>query len=367
LSEKEALYRNYHFYLASIAQRTPARSVEPRETLGGANLRYNPFDMTGRYHPNKFPLTILLGLFIILWAEFFLFTDVHLTRRTAVHTETQANAILAMPRDGLIGAIAREVSVNMTAIAWIGYLILTEGVVARQSPGSPVRRRPHHFATLCLASVFIWCVFDVINFHTGMRAWVYIGMPVRMEDKFLPYFFAFASIVPGMLMSGQVMLNGGWFNWARSRNWKMSRWIKAVACLIGLLMFIWPLIYHNPITNLTLWTSLVFLLDPINDHFGRPSMFRDLQNGWYGRTLAAFAGGLLCGFLWEFWNYWALTKWTYNLPFLGRWGRLHYFEMPLPGLIGFIPFGLECWVMWQTIRMCLDGLAEPLPSEKDLL
>ena len=132
-------------------------------------------------------------------------------------------------------------------------------------------------------------------------------------------------------------------------------------------MLIWPLFYPNPITNLTLWTSFVFLLDPINDHFGRPSMFRDWQNGWYGRTLAAFAGGLTCGFLWEFWNYWALTKWVYHLPFLGRWERYHYFEMPLPGLIGFIPFGLECWVMWQTLRMLFDGLVEPLPDEKSLL
>jgi hypothetical protein len=96
-------------------------------------------------------------------------------------------------------------------------------------------------------------------------------------------------------------------------------------------------------------------------------MFRDWQAGWYGRTLAAFAGGLTCGLLWEFWNYWALAKWTYHLPFLGGWENVRYFEMPLIGLIGFIPFGIECWVMWQSMRMPLDGLAEPLPDERSLL
>ena len=84
-------------------------------------------------------------------------------------------------------------------------------------------------------------------------------------------------------------------------------------------------------------------------------------------TLAAFAGGLTCGFLWEFWNYWALAKWVYDLPFLGALQHVKYFEMPFPGLLGFIPFGVECWVMWQMIRMVLDGLAEPLPDEKCLL
>ena len=36
-------------------------------------------------------------------------------------------------------------------------------------------------------------------------------------------------------------------------------------------------------------------------------------------------------------------------------------------LLGFIPFGLECWVMWQAMRVPLDGLAEPLPDERSLL
>ena len=54
--------------------------------------------------------------------------------------------------------------------------------------------------------------------------------------------------------------------------------------------------------------SLVLLLDPINMMLGRkPSMFRDWQNGWYGRTLAALAGGVdLAGFFGGVLrNYWA--------------------------------------------------------------
>jgi hypothetical protein len=315
----------------------------------------------------KFPFSLVLGLLIILASEFFLFADVYLSHRGALGSEAEIRKVLSTPPEGLFGEIAREVAVNMTALAWVGYILLMEGILARTAGGSPVRQRPHHFSLLFLASIFIWCVFDYINFHAHMLAWVYIGMPINLEDKFLPYFLAFGTIVPGMLMNGQVMLRLGWFNWARSGNWRLPKWVEWVACLVGLAMFIWPLFYPNPITNLTLWTSLVFLLDPINDHFGRPSMFRDWQSGWYGRTLAAFAGGLTCGFLWEFWNYWALTKWLYHLPFLGSWERYHYFEMPLPGLIGFIPFGLECWVMWQTMRMLFDGLVEPLPDERSLL
>lgn len=311
-------------------------------------------------------ITLVLGLLIILFSEFYLFEDVRLSGRGAVHSEAAVEAILAEKPVGLHAKIARIVAVNVTPFAWTGYLLLLDGVLAMRGE-SPIRKRRHHFWTLYLASVFIWCVFDAINFNAGMRAWNYIGLPKEFGDRVLGYLLAFGAIVPGMLLSGQLYLSLGLFDWARSPAWKMPAWCKWLALLAGAAMLAWPLIHRDPIVNLTLWTSLVFLLDPINLRLGRPSMFRDWQNGWYGRTLAAFAGGATCGLLWEFWNYWALTKWTYNLPFLGSWEQYRYFEMPLIGFIGFVPFGIECWVMWQTIRIPLDGMVEPLPDERTLL
>ena len=99
-------------------------------------------------------------------------------------------------------------------------------------------------------------------------------------------------------------------------------------------------------------------IDPINLLFGRPSILRDWSNGRWGRTLALGAGGLLCGFLWEFWNFWAGTKWVYHLPFLGSWEHVKYFEMPIPGLLGFIAFGIETWTMWQTSLLILSPFVE---------
>ena len=293
--------------------------------------------------------------------------DIYRTPRGSVHTVAQADAVMMNEPVDRLGKVARLVAVNMTPLAWFGYIVLLDGLLASHRSNSPARVRPHHFAALCLASIFIWCLFDVLNFHGGMRAWVYIGLPTEWSDKAIGYTLAFASIVPGMLMSGQVMLNLGWFDFARGPSWRLPAWGSVAALLVGVAMCAWPLCSPSTLTNLTLWTSLAFLLDPINDWLGRPSVLRDFQAGWYGRTLAAGAGGLLCGFLWEFWNYWALTKWTYHLPFLGSWNRWHYFEMPLPGLVGFIAFGIECWVMWQTIRIPLDGLVEPLPNGRSLL
>jgi hypothetical protein len=45
--------------------------------------------------------------------------------------------------------------------------------------------------------------------------------------------------------------------------------------------------------------------------------------------------------LWEFWNYWAHTKWVYTVPILPQ---IKIFEMPFLGFFGFGPFALECYV-----------------------
>lgn len=332
---------------------TTARTMDPATRRAGAR--------------RKVPATLWLGAVYILACEVLLFGDVILSHRGAVHHQSQIEAVMAHEPPGVCGRLARFVAVNMTPLVWAGYVVLLEGVLTLQTGSSPVRRRPHHFALLCLASVVIWCVFDWVNFYY-IGSWDYIGMPVESRwHRYWGYALAFGAVVPGMLMSGQVFMNLGWLNGARSRRWRMPRWAKWVALSAGVAMFVWPFVAKSPIANLTLWTSLVFMLDPINQKLGRPSMFRDWQNGWYGRTLAAFAGGLLCGLLWEFWNYWALAKWVYRLPFLGGLEHVKYFEMPVIGLLGFIPFGIECWVMWQTMRMPLDGLAEPLPDERTLL
>jgi len=312
----------------------------------------------------RFPLTFWLGLAILLALELLLALDVHWSGRGAPRTQADVSAVA--PSNGPVAGLARWVAVNMTPLAWPGYLLLLEGFLTWQTGRSPARARPHHFACLCLASVFIWCLFDWVNFYF-IRAWTYLGMPGGFWSRAWGYALAFAAVVPGMLMSGQVFLSSRRFDWARGREWRLPHWVAPIVLIIGIGMFAWPLIAKDPVTNYTLWTSLVFMLDPLNLWLGRPSVLRDWQNGWYGRTLAAFTGGLLCGLLWEFWNYWALAKWTYQLPFLGAMEQIRYFEMPVVGLLGFIPFGLECWVMWQTMRIVLDGLVEPLPDDRSLL
>ena len=75
-------------------------------------------------------------------------------------------------------------------------------------------------------------------------------------------------------------------------------------------------------------------------------MFRDWEHGDFGRTLQLAIAGALCGILWEFWNMWAYTKWLYIFP-VGQ--SVKFFEMPVIGFLGFLPFALEYFVMFHFI------------------
>ncbi|KPK87066.1 hypothetical protein AMJ80_12745 [bacterium SM23_31] len=61
--------------------------------------------------------------------------------------------------------------------------------------------------------------------------------------------------------------------------------------------------------------------------------------------------GLICGLLWEFWNYWAAVKWIYTVPYFPEY---KFFEMPVAGYLGFPPFAVECYVIYQLFKVLLE-------------
>jgi hypothetical protein len=61
------------------------------------------------------------------------------------------------------------------------------------------------------------------------------------------------------------------------------------------------------------------------------------RKGFSGNLVATLLSGLVCGILWETWNFWSISKWVYTVPFFEN---LKIFEMPLPGYLGFLFFAI---------------------------
>jgi hypothetical protein len=118
--------------------------------------------------------------------------------------------------------------------------------------------------------------------------------------------------------------------------------------LFGLVCLVLPLVLPRPTAAYLfalVWIGFALLLDPINHHLRLPSLLGDLAAGQRGRPHSLLISGWVCGWLWEFWNYWAAAKWHYIFPVAQQW---KVFEMPAPGYLGFLPFALECFTMYVT-------------------
>jgi hypothetical protein len=324
------------------------------------------------HEARRWPRTLGFGLALIGLCEILLFIDV--SRRGGLVVPDVSRAELPAPV-GTLGVVARYVAINMTALCWIGYLLVFDGLLTRLAwlrgdrSLTPLRARPNRFLVAWLTSIPVWCFFDWVNFYY-MDAWTYHGLPEQRWSRFVGYFIAFAAISPGMFLAAQLFQHLG-FARLRTAGVRIGRPIQVIVFLLGLVFAVYPFFVTEPIANLTLWVSLIFLLDPAVYWLNGPSIIGDWRAGRWGRTLALMAGGAVCGLCWEFWNYWALAKWTYHLPFLGSLESYRYFEMPLIGFQGFLPFAIECWVMLNLTLLVLEKLglrlAEPLPDDLAVL
>jgi hypothetical protein len=236
-------------------------------------------------------------------------------------------------------------------LAWWSYILLADGINRRLSGRSLIRDRPLGFLWLCALSVAWWCVFEAINLRLGN--WYYVMDEPQRAVRWAGGVVAFATVLPGIVVTLSLLQNLGW---PRSVPVRPLRWTRArerVCLMVGALFFVLPLLWPDAFFPLT-WGSFALLLEPWNRAHARRSFLRDLEAGEAAPVVRTLAAGLVCGLLWELWNYWARTKWMYTVPGFEEW-RL--FEMPLMGFLGFPPFALECLVVIRFVQAVGERVA----------
>ena len=245
-----------------------------------------------------------------------------------------------------------------TPIAWTGFIIFADAIVARARGGSWLRSAPREFIGLALASMPLWLVFE--GYNLVIRNWNYTGLPENALLRNFGYAWSFATIWPAMFEGAALVAvwrgaaplkrrptNDGPTYEGVGRRFSGAELLSVAA---GAAMLASPFLVP-PTTARYLaapvWLGFIFLLDPINARLGSESLWDDWRAGRPDRVINLALSGLLCGVLWEFWNYWSHAKWHYTVPIMEE---LKIFEMPLPGYFGFPAFALECFTMYVFVR-----------------
>ena len=229
--------------------------------------------------------------------------------------------------------------------AWWAYILICDSLIYKMKGNSLLMSRTKEFFLLMPWSVAVWLFFELVNL--SMKNWYYINVPRNDLLRWFGYTVAYATVLPGIFETTELLESMGLYRELsvpaipESRTWYIPFWI------VGGVFLILPITlprYGFPL----IWGSLIFLLEPINHRFGGKSLMRDWQRGDPTKFLLLLTAGLACGILWEFWNFWARSKWIYTVPFLDE---LKGFEMPPLGFLGFPPFAVECYVICNFISL----------------
>jgi hypothetical protein len=234
-------------------------------------------------------------------------------------------------------------------IVWFGYIFVIDALNYKLDKRSLMSNKPKLFLGMVVLSAAFWWVFEFLNIF--ITNWSYSGLAGFATDFELKAFgtISFATVVPAVFETAHLLASVHLFDHIKlKKKHKISKKLLNSMVGFGVLCFILIITFPNIFYPLV-WLAFFLILDPFNYLHGQPSIVGHLKDRRLRIPLALFIGGTVCGLLWEFWNFWAIAKWTYALPFLESvpiLGTIKIFEMPIIGYIGYGPFAWELYAMY---------------------
>jgi len=257
----------------------------------------------------------------------------------------RADRAAAFPAHGWVGVAISLVAATLvswgvgwvklflTPIVWTGYVLATDAAVFRVRGRSMLVSAPGAFLWMAVLSIPLWLLFEAYNLR--LQNWRYVGLPDNVVLRTVGYLWSFATIWPAVLETTEFLLVTG------GRKVAESRTLGRGWTFLGALMLIVPLVIPAEWGAYLfgfVWVGFAFLLDA-------DRVWRD-----WGLLRALCGAGMVCGFVWEFWNYWAAARWVYVFPIWQDW---KIFEMPVPGYLGFPAFAVEVFAMYVFVTRVL--------------
>ena len=234
-------------------------------------------------------------------------------------------------------------------VLWLGYIVAMNALVFRQTGRSLITHRRRWFLFLFPASGLFWWSFEYLNRFVGN--WYYVGVEARGDwEYFLQATPPFCTVLPAVASTWDWLrqsprldalalpsVNGG----------APLAWLALAAGLLGLAgIGLWP----DALFSL-LWLAPLLILGGLQKLVVGETLFAPLVRGDWRLILQPALAALVCGLLWELWNFGSLAKWHYGIPYVERF-RL--FEMPLLGYAGYLPFGVECALVMDLVARAVE-------------
>jgi len=231
-------------------------------------------------------------------------------------------------------------------IIWFGYIFLIDSLVYKLRKHSLMHNDRMQFIFLMILSAAIWWIYEMLNIYA--RNWDYSGSFGILLPAFviIKRTIAFSTVLPAFFETFELFKTLNLFSHAHlKRKHEITKLFLFVMVGFGVFSLAAQLIAPKIFYPL-IWFAFFFILDPINYLHKQPSIIRHLEDKLLQIPAIILLSGITLGVLWEFWNYWAMVKWTYVIPYVGF---LKIFEMPILGYLGYFPFALSLYAMYYFV------------------
>ncbi|MFP4065599.1 MAG: hypothetical protein ACLFS0_08890 [Bacteroidales bacterium] len=236
---------------------------------------------------------------------------------------------------------ASQIQIFTFTPIWLGYVVLINAFLYMRTGASLITHAARYLLLLFVVSAVFWWYYEYLNQFTDN--WYYVGLDHLTDFQYFLYAtFPFATVLPAVISTWFLLrsfprLSAGLENFGALPVMQKNRfwWIMlAIGVLTLSVTYLYPR-YLFPF----MWLSPMLIIASVITLGGGKTIISNAASGnWKDLFLLAVAA-LICGFFWEMWNYYSLTKWEYSVPFVHRY---LIFEMPVLGYLGYLPFGIQC-------------------------
>ena len=225
---------------------------------------------------------------------------------------------------------------------WLGFILAVDGLVYKRQGTSLIKRNLKGFILLFVLSVPLWWLFELFN--EVLQNWNYEGREYFSDITYALYAsLNFSIVLPAVFESAELVSTFKLRDFAP--HWKTGRRLQLIFFVSGwimlFLLLVWPEIFFPLV-----WVSVYFIVEPVNYRLGFKNLFHQTEKGNWRPVWNLWIGVLICGFFWEMWNFYSFPKWTYELPYLNE---PKIFEMPTAGYLGYLPFSLELYALFNLL------------------
>jgi len=232
---------------------------------------------------------------------------------------------------------------------WIGYILVVNALTLRRSGYSLCSNHPWFFLLLFPLSSLFWWFFEYLN--RFVQNWHYPGADDLSSIRYLmEATISFSIVLPAVISTRNLLVTFPRFSqpfqsWVKVRDidhrgiWLLLGLASGAGlALTGLVPdLLFPVLWISPFL---IWIALQQLSAMTNP------LVAGLKQGDWTLLWSSAVAAMVCGFFWEMWNYYSLAKWVYTIPYVDHW---RIFEMPLLGYAGYLPFGVGCAAMVDSL------------------